>query len=59
MVQELSIYRNGGGEPFYRTSPTAGRTSSYRVEAASVAALEQWLRANGYRPVAAPRTRAA
>ncbi len=59
MVKELAIYRNDGGEPFYRTSPTAGRTSSYRVEAESVAALERWLRANGYRPVALPVARAA
>jgi hypothetical protein len=59
MVTELSIYRNADSEPFYRTSPTAGRTGSYRVEAESVAALERWLRANGYRPVAAPVARAA
>jgi hypothetical protein len=59
MVQELSIYRNESGEPFYRTAPTAGRTSSYRVEAESVAALERWLRANGYRPVMLPGARAA
>ena len=59
MVTELSIYRNADSEPFYRTSPTAGRTGSYRVEAESVAALEHWLRANGYRPVAAPVARAA
>ena len=59
MVTELSIYRNADSEPFYRTSPTAGRTSSYRIEAESVAALERWLRANGYRPVAAPVARAA
>ena len=59
MVKELSIYRNDGGEPFFRTSPTAGRTISYRVEAESVAALERWLRANGYRPVTHPAPRAA
>ena len=59
MVTELSIYRNADSEPFYRTSPTVGRTGSYRVEAESVAALERWLRANGYRPVAAPVARAA
>jgi hypothetical protein len=59
MVQELSIYRSATGEPFYRTSPTAGRTGSYRVEAESVAALERWLRENGYRPVAVPANRAA
>ena len=50
MVQELSIYRSERGEQFYRTSPTAGRTGSFRVEADSVAALERWLRDNGYRP---------
>ena len=59
MVQELSIYRNGAGERFFRTSPTAGRTGSFRVEAASVAALEHWLRANGYLPVPVPAVRAA
>ena len=58
MVTELSIYRNADGEPFFRTAPTAGRTGSYRVEAESVAALERWLRANGYRPVR-PVARAA
>ena len=42
----------------FAPAPTAGRTGSYRVEAESVAALERWLRANGYRPVAA-RARAA
>lgn len=59
MVTELSIYRAGNGEPFFRTSPTVGRTSSYRVEAESVAALERWLRANGYRPVPVASARAA
>jgi hypothetical protein len=59
MVTELSIYRAAHGEPFFRTSPTGGRTSSYRVEAESVAALERWLRANGYRPVPMPSDRAA
>ena len=49
MVTELSIYRSANGEPFFR------RTGSYRVEAESVAALERWLRANGYRPVAGAR----
>ena len=57
MVQELSVYRSASGEQFYRTSPTTGRTGSYRVEAESVAALERWLRENGYRPV--PFVRAA
>ena len=59
MVKELSVYRNAAGEPFYRTSPMAGRTGSFRVEAESVAALERWLRANGYRPVVVPVARAA
>ena len=59
MVTELSIYRSADGEPFFRTAPTAGRTGSYRVEADSVAALERWLRANGYRPVPVHATRAA
>ena len=57
MVQELSIYRGTQGEQFYRTSPTSGRTGSFRVEADTVAALERWLRENGYRPV--PFVRAA
>ena len=57
MVQELSIYRSARGEQFYRTSPTAGRTGSFRVEADSVAALERWLRENGFRPI--PFVRAA
>jgi hypothetical protein len=59
LVKELSIYRNEAGERFFRTAPTAGRTGSFRVEAESVAALERWLRANGYRPVSLPQTRAA
>lgn len=59
MVTVLSIYRNASGEPFFRTAPTVGRTGSYRVEAESVAALERWLRANGYRPVAVPASQAA
>jgi hypothetical protein len=59
VIQELSIYRNGAGERFFRTSPTAGRTGSFRVEAESVAALERWLRANGYLPVGRPVDRAA
>jgi hypothetical protein len=59
MVTELSIYRSEHGEQFFRTSPTAGRTISYRIEAESVAALERWLRANGYRPVTVPGTRVA
>jgi hypothetical protein len=57
MVQELSIYRSERGEQFYRTSPTAGRTGTFRVEADSVAALERWLRENGFRPI--PFVRAA
>jgi hypothetical protein len=58
MVTELSVYRSARSEPFFRTSPTAGRTGSYRVEAESVAALERWLRENGYRPVACTRAAA-
>jgi hypothetical protein len=57
MVQELSIYRSERGEQFYRTSPTAGRTGTFRLEADSVAALERWLRENGFRPI--PYVRAA
>ena len=51
MVTDLIVYRSGAGEQFFRTSATAGRTSSYRVEAETGAALERWLRANGFRPV--------
>ena len=50
MVQELSIYRGAHGEQFYRTSPTTGRTGSFRVEADTVAALEHWLRDAPARP---------
>ena len=57
IIHELSIYRGARGEQFYRTSPTSGRTGSFRVEADTVAALERWLRENGYRPV--PFIRAA
>lgn len=54
MVVELSIYRNGRGELFFRLSPTCGRTGSYRVEAESEGHLERWLSLNGFRPVLEP-----
>lgn len=59
MVTDLSVCRSTTGEQFFRTSPTAGRTTSYRIEAESVAALERWLRENGFRPVVQPQSRAA
>ena len=51
MVTDLSVYRSATGEQFFRTSPTCGRTTAYRIEAETVAALERWLRENGFRPV--------
>ena len=53
MVIELCVYRNQRGELFYRTSPTAGRSGGYRVAAESIAALERWLRVNGFHAVPA------
>ena len=53
MVTAVSVYRNGHGELFYRTSPTDGRTGSYRIEAASDADLDAWLEANGFLPALA------
>jgi hypothetical protein len=51
MVVELSLYRNGRGELFFRLSPTHGRTGSYRVQAESERELERWLAVNGFRLV--------
>jgi hypothetical protein len=51
VVIELSVYRNQRGELFYRTSATAGRSGTYRVAADSIAALERWLRANGFHAI--------
>ncbi|MFL5336414.1 MAG: hypothetical protein ACJ8H8_25375 [Geminicoccaceae bacterium] len=59
MVTDLSVYRSATGEQFFRTSPTGGRTTSYRVESESVAALERWLRENGFRPVVQVQAQAA
>ena len=59
MVTDLSVYRSGTGERFFRTSATAGRTGSYRIEAETVAALERWLPANGFRPVLVHQAEAA
>jgi hypothetical protein len=59
MVTDLSVYRSAAGEQFFRTSPTGGRTTGYRVESESVAALERWLRENGFRPVVQTQARAA
>ncbi len=53
MVTAMSLYRNAHGERFWRLSPTAGRTGSYRVEAATGADLDRWLAANGFRHAAA------
>lgn len=50
MVTSLNVYRNVGGERFYRLSPTSNRTASYRVEAESPEALDRWLAANGFAP---------
>ena len=55
MVTAVSVYRNGHGELFYRTSPTDGRTGSYRIEAASDADLDAWLEVNGFLPASAVR----
>ena len=57
MVIELCVYRNQRGELFYRTSATAGRSGGYRVEGESIAALERWLRTNGF--AALPTAQAA
>lgn len=54
MVTQLSIYRRGQGELFYRLSPTAGRTNAYRVEAVSADELDRWLAMNGFVPVIEP-----
>jgi hypothetical protein len=54
MVTQLSIYRRGQGELFYRLSPTAGRTSTFRVEAVSADELDRWLAMNGYVAVIDP-----
>lgn len=54
MVTQLSIYRRGQGELFYRLSPTEGRTSAYRVEAVNAEELDRWLAMNGFVPVVEP-----
>lgn len=53
MVTAVSVYRNGHGELFYRTSPTDGRTGSYRIAAASDSDLDAWLAVNGFLPASA------
>ena len=55
MVTGLSVYRNAHGDMFYRTSPTCGRTGSYRIKAATVVDLDGWLTANGFLPAGAKR----
>ena len=57
MVTQLSIYRSGQGELFYRLSPTAGRTSTFKVEATSAQELDHWLAINGFVPVTDPAAR--
>ena len=55
MVTALAVFRNAHGDLFYRTSPTCGRTGSYRIEAATRADLDGWLAANGFLPAVATR----
>jgi hypothetical protein len=57
MVTSLSVCRSGHGELLYRTSPTSGRTGSYRIEATSGIELDRWLEVNGFRPDPRPRCR--
>ena len=52
MVTRVAVYRNRGGEVFFRLSATAGRTRGCEVRAERGEDLDRFLDENGFRLLA-------